>query len=246
MIRTILALLVAVLYLILTFPVLLILLFLGKKHSGRQEKIARHMIRWIFKVLLFVCGVRITLKGMDRVPMDTSVMYVGNHRSIFDILIIYANQPQNRTLSIVSKESIGKIPVFRYWAHFVRVLFFNRDDMKQALKMILESSDRLKNGTSILIFPEGTRNKQEEDLPLLPFHEGTFKMAKKSGCPIVPVALTNTINIFEKHFPKVCKTTVVAEFGTPVYIQDLSLEDQKRVGEYIQGRMTELIARNLK
>ncbi len=72
------------------------------------------------------------------------------------------------------------------------------------LKTILQAIDYVKHGISICIFPEGTRNKGEE-LSLLPFHNGSFKIAEKTGCPIIPMSLNNTCDIFEGHFPFIKK-----------------------------------------
>ena len=94
------------------------------------------------------------------------------------------------------------------------------------------SIDKIKSGISIFVFPEGTRNKVEGTF--LPFHEGCFKIATKTGCPIVPVTLYNTSAIFEDHLPKIKKTNIVIHYGTPFYAKDLSKEDQKRLGAYTQ------------
>lgn len=94
------------------------------------------------------------------------------------------------------------------WMRFVYCLFLDRENPKEGLKTILQAIDYVKNGISICIFPEGTRNKGEE-LSLLPFKEGAFKIATKTGCPIVPISMNNTAEIFENHFPKIKKTHVV-------------------------------------
>jgi 1-acyl-sn-glycerol-3-phosphate acyltransferase len=98
----------------------------------------------------------------------------------------------------------------------------------------------MKNGISIFIFPEGTRNKHEEPL-LLPFKEGSFKMAEKSGCPIVPVALTNTREIFENHLPFVHPCKVIIEYGTPIHPNELSKEEKKHLGGYTQKMIEEML-----
>ena len=81
-------------------------------------------------------------------------------------------------------------------------LFLDRKDLKQGLKTILTAIDQVKSGISICIFPEGTRNRDREDsTTLLPFKDGSFKIAQKTGCPIIPMALTGTADVFENHFP---------------------------------------------
>ena len=72
-------------------------------------------------------------------------------------------------------------------------LFLDRKDIKQGLKTILEGIEKVKSGISICIFPEGTRNKVNDTF--LPFHEGSFKIAEKSGCPIIPMSIYNSAAI---------------------------------------------------
>ena len=102
------------------------------------------------------------------------------------------------------------------------------------MKTILQGIDYIKQGVSIWIFPEGTRNKNEDETQLLPFKEGSLKMAEKTGCPIIPVAMRGTINIFEKQFPKIRPQHIFVEFGQPIYLKELSKEERKFAGAYTQ------------
>ena len=244
MVRFILSLIIAAIYLILTLPVLFILWLLGKAQPSARDRAARAMIRWVFRILIAAAGVKVTVIGADRVPSDTAVLYTGNHRSIYDILLTYVRCP--RICGYVAKKELGNIPLFSLWARYINCLFFNREDLKEGMKMILEGIDMLKQGKSVFIFPEGTRNKSASDLPLLPFHEGSFRMALKSKCPIVPVAICNTINIWEGHFPRIRSAHVVIEYGTPIYTDDLEPAVRKKVGAYVREQMEEMIKKNQK
>lgn len=244
MIRFVLSLLIAAIYLILTLPVLLILWLIGKYRPGLRDRAARAMIRWIFRVLLAAAGVKVTVIGAERVPTDTAVFYAGNHRSIYDILITYVRCP--RICGYVAKKELGNIPLFSTWAKYINCLFFDRNNLKEGMKMILEGTAMLKEGKSVFIFPEGTRNKNSSDLPLLPFHEGSFRMAWKSGCPIIPTAICNTINIWEGHFPKVRPVHVILEYGEPVYIDQLDPSLRKHAAAYVQKLMEAMIEKNEK
>ena len=82
------------------------------------------------------------------------------------------------------------------------------------------------------IFPEGTRNATDE--LLLPFKEGSFKMAEKTGCPIIPMALTNSADIFENHLPKIKSTHVILQYGKPIYPNELDKDTRKKLGSYCQ------------
>jgi 1-acyl-sn-glycerol-3-phosphate acyltransferase len=172
---------------------------------------------------------------------DEAALYVGNHRSFFDILIMYV-QCKDLT-GFVAKDSLGKIPSLRVWMRYVYCLFLDRKDIKQGMMTILQAIEYVKQGVSIGIFPEGTRNDGEE-LSMLPFKEGSFKIALKTGCPIVPVAINNSAEIFENHMPKLKKTHVVIEYGKPIYPKDLSRDEQKVIGATCQTIIQETINKN--
>lgn len=242
MFRFILCVLIAILYLIITLPVLLILWIMHKKHPDRVEKITTAMIRWIFGVLVAAAGTKTTVIGAEKIPKDTPVLYIGNHRSIFDIMISYHYLPG--ITGYVAKETLGQIPLFSLWAKYISCLFFNRDDPKAGLAMIREAVAHIRAGKSVFIFPEGTRNKQTDDIPLLPFHEGSLRIASMAGVPVVAVAQNNTVNIWEAHFPWVHSTHTVIEFCDPVYPEDVPRAERKHLGEKMNAVMTETIARN--
>ena len=101
----------------------------------------------------------------------------------------------------------------------------------------------MKNGISIFIFPEGTRNKGEE-LSVLPFHDGSFKIAEKTGCPVIPVSINNSVQIFEAHFPIIRKTHVVLEYGEPIYPNTLDKEAKKQLGTYCHDLIEATIKKN--
>ena len=145
----------------------------------------------------------------------------------------------------VAKDSMGKIPSLRVWMRYVYCLFLDRKDIKQGMKTILQAIEYVKQGVSIAIFPEGTRNTGEE-LSMLPFKEGSFKIALKTGCPIVPVAINNSAEIFENHLPKLKKAHVVIEYGKPIYPSELDNDEKKHVGVSCQNIIREMLQVNSK
>ena len=242
MIRLIVLLIIAVLFLVLTLPVVGVLTLIGRKDPEKKRRGSQRMVQWIFRVLLFFGGVRVTKRGMehlDELPDGTGVLYAGNHRSIFDIVVVYAYLPG--TVGIIAKDSLKKVPLLAMWMRNVGCLFLDRNDIKAGLRMIQEASEQMKNGNSILIYPEGTRNKGENDLPLMEFHEGSFRMATKTGCPVVPVAVAHTADIFEKHKPFVRAANVTLSFGKPIDTAALSRDEKKRIGAYTREVITGML-----
>ena len=177
MIRFILVILTAFLYLILSIPVLLVLLLIRKKKPEVCDKVSRSLIRWIFRVILFFSGTKITVKGQENIPKDRAVLYIGNHRSYFDIVMTYVRVP--RTTGYISKVEFLKIPLLSNWMKNLHCLFLDRSDLKAGMKTILAAIEEIKNGVSICIFPEGTRNRT--DAPLLPCRQ--LKNRRKGSMP---------------------------------------------------------------
>lgn len=240
MIRIILVVLFVLLYLIIGIPVLAVEWVIRKFNPYAADISQLRMVQWAFKVILFLSGTKLTVIGEENVPTDEPVLYIGNHRSFFDIVITYARCP--RLTGYISKLSMKKVPLLSIWMTRLHCLFLDREDIREGLKTILAGIDNIKSGISMCIFPEGTRNKTD-DL-LLPFKEGSFKMAEKSGCAIIPMALTNSAEIFENHFPLIKSTHVILEYGKPIYPNDLDKETKKKIGAHCHGIIEEMLVKN--
>ena len=232
MIRFICVVVFLILFLILTIPVFFNEWLIGKFNRNARDYSCLRILK--------VTGVHTTVIGFENIP-DEPVLFIGNHRSFFDILLTYSRCP--RLTGYVAKKEMEKIPLLSTWMRFVYCLFLDRENPKEGLKTILQAIDYVKQGISICIFPEGTRNKGEE-LSMLPFKEGAFKIAAKTGCAIVPISMNNTAAIFENQFPRIKKVNVVVEYGTPIYPKDLAPEDKKHIGAYVQNIIQETINKN--
>ena len=106
------------------------------------------------------------------------------------------------------------------------------------IKSIKNSLALLEKGKAFGIFPEGTRSK---DGSMLEFKAGSFKAATRTGCPIVPVAISGTENVFEKHMPAIRAADVKIRFGAPIRPSELAPEEKKHIAAYVQKRIEELL-----
>jgi len=240
MIRFICVAIVLILYLVLFIPVLIVEWIIGKFNPGARDISSLRMVQAVFKLMLKITGVEIIIIGAENVP-DEPVLFIGNHRSFFDILITYS-RCQNLT-GYVAKKEMEKIPLLSTWMKRLHCLFMDRSSPKEGLKTILLAIDYVKRGISICIFPEGTRNKGEE-LSMLEFKDGALKIAEKTGCAIIPMSLNNTAEIFENHFPKIKKTRVILEYGKPIYPKEIDKDTKKRLGSYCQNLIQDTINKN--
>lgn len=242
MIHTILVILVLICFFVLSIPMLLIEWIIGKISPHAQEVSSLRIVQATFKLILAAAGTKVTIIGEENIPQDTPVLYIGNHRSYFDVVLTYSRCPG--LTGYIAKKEFEKIPLLSNWMRHLHCLFLDRQDLKQGLKTILAAIDMVKSGISVFVYPEGTRNKNESDLDLLPFHEGSFKVATKSGCPIIPVAITNAADIWENHKPWVKSQHVVMEYLPPIYPDQLDKQAQRHLGAYTQELIREAIRKN--
>lgn len=241
MIRLIFVALFVVLFLIIGIPVLGIEWLIGKVSKKTMDYSSLRLVQWAFKMIIKLAGIELTVIGEENIS-EGPVLYIGNHRSFFDVPITYPRCPI-RT-GYIAKKEMEKVPLLSTWMKRLHCLFLDRNDLKQGLKTILTAIEKVKSGISICIFPEGTRNKNEDELDMLPFHEGSFKIAAKTNCPIIPMAISGSADIWENHFPRVKKTHVILEYGKPIYIDQLEKEDKKHLGSYTQNIIHEMLVKN--
>ena len=176
------------------------------------------------------------MKGVENIPKDKSVLYVGNHNSFYDILTSCSAIPY--PTGYVAKKEIKKVPFLNLWMYYINCIFIDRKNIREGLKTILKGIDIIKSGVSLFIFPEGTRSKTGE---MAPFKSGSMKLAQKSGCPIIPVAFKNTSALFEKQFPRIKSANVSVEFGEPILLSEMSKEEQKNIANICQEKIQEML-----
>lgn len=228
-----------IIFLVFGLPVLLVEWLIHKVNPGAADRSQLWMVQHALRFVAFLSGVKLEVIGEENVPKDEPVLYIGNHRSYFDIVVTYARVP--RLTGYIAKKSINKIPSLRIWMRRLHCLFLDRDDMRQGLQIILSAIDQIKQGISMCVFPEGTRCTDPDPTVMNPFKEGSFKIATKTGCKIIPMALTGTSQIFEDHLPWVKSTRVTLQYGKPIDPKALSKEEQKHIGAYTQAVIKQML-----
>ena len=240
--RLILAVVFLVLYLtVFSLPVWPVLWLIRKKNPARADRMALSYVQGAFRVLGWLCGVHLTVTGRENIPEDRPVLYVSNHRSYFDIVIGY---PLVKGLcGFVAKKQILKVPLLRVWMRLLYCQFLDRDNVREGMKTIKSCVEQIRdNGISMWICPEGTRNQEAE---MLPFKEGSFKIAEMAGCPVVPVAIRHSDDVLEKHVPWIHSAHVTIAFGKPVETADLDRAGKKALPGQVRGIIEEMLKENV-
>jgi 1-acyl-sn-glycerol-3-phosphate acyltransferase len=161
--------------------------------------------------ILFVSRIKVTVNGLSNVDPSKSFIYMSNHQSNFDIPVLLAYIPgQFRWLA---KAELFKIPIFGHGmrgAGYISIDRFNRDS---AFQSIDQAAKKIRDGVSVMIFPEGTRSK---DGRIRPFKKGGFIMALNSGVPIVPVVVRGTWPIMSKDSLRINRGNVYLDIKQPI------------------------------
>lgn len=229
-----------ILFLVFSLPLLLIEELIGGAHPALKDKISQKTIQWAFGFCLKISGVRADYIGTDNIPKEGAFLYVANHKSYFDIPLTYVQFP--RPTGYVAKIEMQKYPLLSDWMRNIHCLFLDRENVKEGMKMILKGIEEIRAGISICIFPEGTRCDDPDNF--LPFHEGSFRIAEKAKCPIIPVSITNSRSLWEAHLPLIRGGHVIIEFGKPIVPDELSKEDRKFLGSYVQKEIKRMYDKN--
>jgi len=205
-----------------------------KKFSTQEKQIqyAYKSLQRLTKGLLFCAGTRLNVKGKENIPKNQTLLFICNHKSLFDIPILVSSI--DIPMAFVGKIQLKKVPIISFWMKKINCIFMDRDDIRQSLKAINQGIEQLKNGQSLLIFPEGTRIKGEE---LGEFKKGSLKLANKSNVPIIPIYIKNADKILENQFPWIKATHIDVRIGKPIIIEKLDTNSQKNLSEYVKKQI---------
>lgn len=224
---------------ILTLPVVGILYIIRNFNTHTAAKGAQAVCRVEARILLWLSGSRIDVQGLENIP-DEPVVFISNHRGMFDIVMMYAYL--KKETGFIAKIECKKMILISWWLTLMNGLYLDRKNIRQGMETILAAIDMVNDGVSVCIFPEGTRSKFDNATSVLSFHTGSFKVATKTGVPIVPIAVRGTGSIFENHFPTIRATDVMMHFGEPIYIDELNDETRKNLAEYVRGIILSMLA----
>ena len=170
----------------------------------------RHAAFWA-RMGLRLAGVSVEVAGQEKVPADEPIIFMSNHQSNFDILALFVAIPQR--FAWIAKKELFRIPVFGHSMGRAGYIPLDRSDGRRALKSMDEAAATIRNGRSVVIFPEGTRTM---DGKLLPFKQGGFLLAGKAGVRVVPVTITGSMQINPPKRLQLRPGRIRVAFGEPL------------------------------
>lgn len=195
-----------------------------------EQLVDRHIPRWS-RGILKVTGVTLTVEGLENIPKEGPCVFVGNHRSYYDIPLLLASL--DKPHGILAKEELGKIPLLNRWMKLLGCVFVQRDDLRASVRALNDATAIVESGRSFIIFPEGTRYKGEEG-GAGEFKAGAFRIAVKTGAPVVPVAISGARGLFEAHGNRATPGTVYVRVLPPIQTADMSRAEQKQLPDAVR------------
>jgi 1-acyl-sn-glycerol-3-phosphate acyltransferases len=175
-------------------------------------------------------GVKIVVENRANLVPDQPYVFMANHASSLDIWAVFVAIP--RRIRLIAKKQLARIPLFGWVMWAGRFIFIDRQNGVAARRSIDEAGQRIHDGESVLLFPEGTRTR---DGALGPFKKGGFHLAVKSGVPIVPVALRGTRTLMPRGSLLLRSGTVTVIIGEPIATQGLGDEERATLNERVRG-----------
>jgi 1-acyl-sn-glycerol-3-phosphate acyltransferase len=199
--------------------------------SGRSIHF-RVAVPWA-RAILWLSGTKVEVKGRENVNPEIPRIYMTNHQSYFDILGLLASLPVD--FKFILKQELMRIPLFGFAMGRAGYIGIERKDPRKAVQSMRKAAERIKNGASVLIFPEGTRSI---DGHLQAFKRGGFKLALKSGCDIVPVVVKGSLRIMPKGSFTIRKGSFVLSIGNPIPVRNYAAKEMNALMARVREEMS--------
>jgi 1-acyl-sn-glycerol-3-phosphate acyltransferase len=183
------------------------------------------------RIILWVAGVQVRIHGLDRLAANGTFIFICNHVSLFDILALVGWLPRN---NFVAKAELFRIPVFGHGMRVLGTVPIERDNQKAAFGAYDIATARIRGGTSVVVFPEGTRGTE---YPIRRFKKGPFVLAINAGAPIVPVVVFGTIEILPKGSLLMHPGIIDVYMLDQVPTQGLAYDDRDALVQTVHDRM---------
>jgi 1-acyl-sn-glycerol-3-phosphate acyltransferase len=176
--------------------------------------------RWTIKI----CGLRVEVQGANEVDCAHPCIFMPNHQSALDMVVLIATIPSS--FRFVSKQEMAAIPVFGWAMALGGHIFVDRADRSKAIESLKRAEDKIRQGTKVILFPEGTRSRTGE---LAEFKRGGFHLAIGAQVPIVPVSISGTRNRLPKKSLEVEPGAVKVVYGQAISTQGVSVDEREEV-----------------
>ncbi|MDQ2890445.1 MAG: 1-acyl-sn-glycerol-3-phosphate acyltransferase [Gemmatimonadota bacterium] len=183
------------------------------------------------RAILWAAGVKVRIHGLTRIGAGGTFIFICNHVSLFDILALVGWLPRN---NFIAKAELFRIPIFGPGIRVLGTVPIERANQKSAFSSYDTAAARIRGGSSVVVFPEGTRGRS---YAIRPFKKGPFVLAIKAGAPIVPVVVHGTIEILAKGAVLIHPGVIDVHILESVATAGLTYDDRDVLAQLVQDRM---------
>ncbi len=220
---------------VLTFMTSLLAILFLVVFRGSEQK-AQFLPRSWAKIILAIAGVKVKVEGLENIQKNRPYIFAANHQSQFDIFTMQGCFDFD--FRWLAKKELFQIPLFGRAMHLAGYISIDRSHGRQALKSLKEAAERIAGGTSVILFPEGTRSL---DGKLHDFKSGGMVLAIKSGVPLVPVGISGTYEILPKGKLLAKPGQVTIRVGKPVETKAFTGAQKHELAEKIRQEVELLL-----
>jgi 1-acyl-sn-glycerol-3-phosphate acyltransferase len=195
----------------------------------RQRLLARRVAGVWGRAILWVWGVEVQVQGA---AAPGPSVYAANHGSALDIPILFGYLPVD--FRVIHKRSLYYLPVFGQFLYLGGHIAVDRANPFRARRSLSHAATRIRGGTSVLVFPEGTRNRRD-DGAVQPFKRGSFVLAVEAGVPVVPVSLAGVKRVAPEGLVRMRPGRVVLTLHAPISTEGLTVDEAGALGDRVQA-----------
>jgi 1-acyl-sn-glycerol-3-phosphate acyltransferase len=229
MMRSVLTILAVAVATIILAPVVIVARLLGMREG--EHGVAQWCMRTWARSMIVAAGVKIVVHNPERMLRGRGAVYASNHVSWFDVFAIASVLPR---YTFVAKSELRKLPLFGWGAESAGVVFLARDNRKSAFESYKGAAQTVKEGQSIVVFPEGTRGR---DYHLRSFKKGPFVLAIAAQAPVVPVLVYGALEVMPKGSFRIQPATVHVHFLEAVESEGLDYDQRHELMRVVWGRI---------
>lgn len=200
----------------------------GEENPNRDGSISEITYNWS-KYCLKCTGAKVTVKGAEKIPADKPVLFVPNHQSYADIPVLISAL-HGTPFGFVVRYTMAGLPLIKYFVAPLGCVEIKQEDIRQSVIALNKTSENIKSGFSMLIFPEGRREFTNTPKP---FKNGAFKIVQKTGVTVVPIYLNNAHMIFEANGKRIGSPDVTVTILDPIETAEMSRADIKVLNEKV-------------
>lgn len=206
------------------------------KHTDRYPELEKYRhIQYILKRAVKYGNIELVVTGTENIPSEGGFLLYSNHQGMFDVLAVAATCEQ--PLGAVLKKELKDVPFLKQIIACTKSFAMDREDVRQSLTVIQNVIKEVDSGRSYLIFPEGTRSKSSNDL--LEFHNGSFRCAIKTKCPVIPIALVDCYKVLDQKGSK--PVTVQIHYLEPILYETYQNLNTKELAALVRDRIAQKV-----